>query len=135
MKFYTVLLFLLAGLLTILLLSRKDVDGTIVRAQGFLYQERGTDSISNLYTIKVINKTLKDIPLTLKLENTPGSIIEAEGQTIALKKEGQGKGSFFIVLPKNLISKRKTRLTVGLYDGEKRITSLHTNFMGPFSKN
>jgi cytochrome c oxidase accessory protein FixG len=134
MKFYTVLLILLAGLLTILLISRKDVDGTIVRAQGFLYQERGEDSISNLYTIKVINKTLKDIPLTLRLENMPGRIIEAEGQSIALKKEGQGKGSFFIVLPKKLISERKTRLTVGLYDGEKKITVLHTNFMGPFSK-
>jgi cytochrome c oxidase accessory protein FixG len=134
MKFYTVLLILLAGLLTILLISRKDVDGTIVRAQGFLYQERGEDSISNLYTIKVINKTLKDIPLTLRLENMPGRIIEAEGQSIALKKEGQGKGSFFIVLPKKLISERMTRLTVGLYDGEKKITALHTNFMGPFSK-
>ena len=131
MKFYTVLLVLLTGLLTILLLSRKDVDGTIIRAAGMLYQERGTDSVSNLYNIKVINKTLKDIPLTLRLENAPGRIIEAEGRNIDVKKEAQGKGSFFIVLPNNIIKERKTKLDIGLYEGDKRITLLKTNFMGP----
>jgi len=134
MKFYTAVLVVLAGLLTFLLVTRKNVDGTIVRAAGMLYQERGEDSLSNLYTIKVVNKTLLDIPLTLKLVNGPGRIIEAEGQTIQVKKEEQGKGSFFIVLPKNFIRSRKTPLKVGLYDGDKLITVLHTNFMGPFTK-
>ena len=131
MKFYSVLLILLSGLLGILLLSRKDVDGTVIRAAGMLYQERGADSISNLYNIKVINKTLKIIPLTLKLENAPGRIIEAEGRSIAVPEEGQGKGSFFIVLPNTMIKERKIKLYVGLYEGDKRITILSTNFMGP----
>jgi cytochrome c oxidase accessory protein FixG len=131
MKFYTVVLLLFSGLLAVLLLSRKDIDGTILRAGGMLYQERGEDSVSNLYNIKVINKTIKDIPLTLRLENTPGRIIEAEGRNIDVKKEAQGKGSFFIVLPNNFIKERKTKLNIGLYEGDKRITTLQTNFMGP----
>jgi len=131
MKFYTVLLILLTGLLTILLASRKDVDGTVIRAAGMLYQERGADSVSNLYNIKIINKTIKDIPLTLKLEGAPGRIIEAEGRSIAVPKEGQGKGSFFIVMPNSFIKERKLKLEVGLYSGEKKITTLATNFMGP----
>lgn len=134
MKFYSAVLVLLAGLLTVLLVTRKDISGTIMRAPGMLYQERGQDSISNLYTIKVINKTLYDIPLTLKLENKPGRIIEAEGDHILVKKEGQGKGSFFIVLPNNEISDRKTKLVIGLYNGDKKITEISTNFMGPFKK-
>src|SRR6266496_6052677 len=131
MKFYTVLLLLLTGLLTTLLLSRKDVDGTVIRAAGMLYQEHGADSVSNLYNIKIINKTIRDIPLTLKLEKAPGRIIEAEGRSIAVPKEGQGKGSFFIVLPDNIIKERKLKLQVGLYEGDKKITTLNTNFMGP----
>jgi len=134
MKFYSVLLIILAGLLSFLLITRKNVDGTIVRAAGILYQERGTDSISNLYTIKIINKTIHDVPLTLKLENEAGRIVEAEGQTIQVKREGQGKSSFFIILPKTAINKRKTNLKIGLYEGDQRITVLQTNFMGPFSK-
>lgn len=134
MKFYTFLLVLLAGLLTFLLTSRKDVDGTIVRAQGQLYQERGIDSLSNLYTIKVVNKTLKDIPVTLRLMGAPGRIVEAEGRNVLVKKEDLGKGSFFIVLPRNYITKRKLSLKIGLYEGDKLITVLNTNFMGPFTR-
>jgi len=131
MKFYTVLLALLSGLLTILLLSRKDVDGTVIRAAGMLYQERGTDSVSNLYNIKIINKTIQEIPLTLKLESARGRIIEAEGRSIIVPKEGQGKGSFFIVLPNQVIRERKIKIQIGLYEGDKKITTLSTNFMGP----
>jgi cytochrome c oxidase accessory protein FixG len=68
MKFYTVLLILLSGILTLLLISRKDIDGTIIRTKGMVYQERGTDSLTNLFNIKVINKTLNNIPVTLRLE-------------------------------------------------------------------
>jgi hypothetical protein len=131
MKFYTVLLVVLTGILTALLLSRRDVDGTILRAGGMLYQERGADSVSNLYNIKVINKTVHDVSLSLRLENIPGSIIEAEGRDILVKREGQGKGSFFIVLPRNIIETRKTKIRVGLYEGDNKITTLSTTFMGP----
>lgn len=134
MKFYTILLIVLTGVLTMLLISRKDVDGTIIRAGGMLYQERGKDSVSNLYNIKMINKTVTDIAISLKLENTPGRIIEAEGHDIIVKKEGQGTGSFFIVLPKNIIKDRKTKLSVGVYEADKKITTLNTTFMGPANR-
>ncbi|RYY14657.1 MAG: cytochrome c oxidase accessory protein CcoG, partial [Chitinophagaceae bacterium] len=134
MKLYTVLLVVLAGVLTILLLSQKDVSGTIVRAPGQLYQERGTDSLSNLYTIKVVNKTLKEIPLTLRIINAPGRIMEADGRDILVHKEDLGKGSFFIILPKTFITKRKLPLKIGLYEKDKLITEVTTNFMGPFTR-
>ncbi len=134
MKFYTILLVALTGLLTVILLSRKDVDGTIIRAGGMLYQERGTDSVSNLYTLQTINKTVNDIHLHLKLENMSGSVQEVSDKGIFVPSEGQGKTSFFIILPRNAIEQRKSKLKVGLYDGDKKITTLHTNFMGPVGR-
>jgi len=137
MKFYTIILIVLTGLLSALLLSRKDIDGTIVRTRGQLYQERGTDSISNLYNIKIINKTIKDIPVTLKLEGDIGKSGHVQligNSNILLKEEDQATGSFFIVLPRNVIEKRKLKLSIGLYEGDKKVTSISTNFMGPFSK-
>lgn len=131
MKFYSVLLIILTGLLTALLLSRKDVDGTIMRAGGMLYQERGLDSVSNLYNIKVINKSVHDLSLSLKLEDMAGNIINAEGKDIPVAREGQGKASFFIVLPRDIIESRKTKLKVGLYEGDNKLTTLNTTFMGP----
>ncbi len=134
MKFYTVLLLVLTGILATLLISRKEIDGTIERAAGQLYQERGVDSLSNLYSIKVVNKTIKDMRLSLKLLNIPGQI-ETVGQgKILVNKEDQGKASFFVVLPNKYIMDRKTKLEIGVFDEEKMITRLSTNFMGPFKK-
>jgi cytochrome c oxidase accessory protein FixG len=137
MKFYTTLLILLSGILTLLLLSRKDIDGTILRTKGLLYQERGEDSLTNLFNIKIINKTIKDIPVTLKLEGDAAIVgkIELVGATsIHLQKEDQATGSFFIVLPNSFIKERKMKMAIGLYDGNKRLTTLKTNFSGPFKR-
>ena len=137
MKFYTVLLILLSGILALLLISRKDIDGTIIRTKGMVYQERGTDSLSNLFNIKVINKTINNIPVTLRLEGDAGNAgkIELIGATdIHLKQEDQAAGSFFVVLPRKFVNSRKMKIRIGLYDGDKKITHLSTNFAGPFGK-
>lgn len=131
MKFYTVILIVLAGLLGFMLATRKDVDSTIMRTPGMLYQERGTDSVSNLYNIKISNKTINDIPLELKLEGMPGTIEIIGNHSIHVAKEGQGAGSFFVVLPTSAIKTRKTEIKVGLYGNGKKIDVISTNFLGP----
>lgn len=132
MKMYTVLLGILLSILAFLLFTRKDVDATIMRTPGQLFQERGTDSVSNLYNIKVANKTIHKVPLQLKLENANGSIeIIGSHHIIDVEKEGQGAGSFFVILPKNSIHERKSTLRIGLYEGDRRIDVIKTSFLGP----
>lgn len=134
MKLYTVVLTILLVVLGILLFTRKDVDATIMRTPGMLYQERGKDSISNLYNIKIANKTIKQVPLQLKLEGLNGRIeVIGEHKMIAVKEGGQGTGSFFVVLPANVIHTRKHPIRIGLYDGDKKIDVIKTNFLGPIS--
>jgi cytochrome c oxidase accessory protein FixG len=131
MKLYTVLIFVVLTILSVLLITRKDIDATIMRTPGILYQERGTDSISNLYNLKAVNKTLEDVPLTIKLENANG-LIETIGKPyINVVKEGLGSGSFFIILPKSAIKERSTHIVLGLYQGDKKIATAKTNFLGP----
>ncbi|MFT3826991.1 MAG: cytochrome c oxidase accessory protein CcoG [Chitinophagaceae bacterium] len=135
MKLYTVLLGVLVAMLSLLLITRKDVDTTIMRTPGMLYQERGTDSISNLYNIKVANKTIYKVPLQLKLEDAKGSIqVIGEHQAVMVQPEDQGSGSFFIILPKNILKQRKTTLRIGLYDGGRKIDVIKTNFLGPVAE-
>lgn len=131
MKLYTGLLSVLLVILAALLISRKEVDATIMRTPGMLYQERGTDSISNLYTIKVANKTIRQVPLRLRLEDAEGKVQIIGGVVITLRREEEGSGNFFIVLPKQSIRSRKTVLHIALYEGDKKIDVLRTNFLGP----
>lgn len=135
MKLYTILLGVLLAMLSILLATRKDVDATVMRTPGMLYQERGTDSVSNLYNIKIANKTIYKVPLQLKLEDVNGSIqVIGEHSIITVPQEGQGNGAFFIVLPRKVLQQRKTTLRIGLYDGNRKIDVLKTNFLGPISE-
>jgi cytochrome c oxidase accessory protein FixG len=131
MKYYTGLCGLVLVVLSAILFSRKDVDATVMRAPGLLFQERGTDSVSNLYNIKLANKTISEIPLTVKLEKANGKVEIIGKPTIHVEKEGQGSGSFFVVLPKKDIHNRKTELQLGLYEGNKKISVVKTSFLGP----
>jgi len=135
MKLYTSLSAVLIIILTFLLLSRKDVDATVMRTPGMLYQERGKDSVSNLYTIKVANKTLRNIPLRLRLEGQQGAVQAVGGEAITIKREEESGGNFFIILPRREIVTRKTRLRLGLYEGDKKIDEVSTNFLGPLPEN
>lgn len=130
MKFYTGLCALVLGVLSILLLSRKDIDVTVMRTPGILYQERGPDSLSNLYNIKLINKTVGPKKIFIRLKDGDGTVEVIGKPYIAVEKEGLGSGSFFIVLPKNRIHKRNTEIKMELYANNKLITTLRTNFLG-----
>jgi cytochrome c oxidase accessory protein FixG len=137
MKFYSLLLVLLSAILALLLISRKDIDGTIIRTKGLIYQERGADSLSNLFNIKVINKTLKEMPLTLRIEGEAGIVGKVElvgASAIHLHKEDQATGTFFVVLPRSFIKSRKLNIKIGLYSGENKVTELKINFTGPFKR-
>ncbi len=131
MKLYTGLCLLVLSILAVILFTRKDITATVMRTPGILFQERGTDSISNLYNIKVVNKTVHNIPLTVRVESVAGNIQMVGKAFVEVPKEGQGAGSFFILLPKKSITDRKTELKLGLYQGTKKITTVKTTFLGP----
>jgi ribosomal protein S28E/S33 len=50
-----------------------------------------------------------------------------------VKKEDESSGNFFVILPKTGIQKRKTKIRIGLYEGNRRIDVISTNFLGPVS--
>jgi cytochrome c oxidase accessory protein FixG len=132
MKMYTLLLIVLTGILTILLVTRNEFDATVMRSPGLLYQEMGKDSVSNLYNIKIANKTVRQMPVSIRLEGISGRIqIIGNNNSVNLKEEAIGSGSFFVILPKSSIKKPKSKIMLGLYDGDKKIESVKTNFLGP----
>lgn len=131
LRIYSLLLLMITGAIIYLLASRQPVSGTIIRTTGMLYQERGTDSISNLYRIKLVNKTVLPVSLQLKLEDTAGHIEVIGKPEIRVKAEGQGEGTFFIILSNDLIKKRKSVIQVGLYEKNRQIGVIKTTFLGP----
>ncbi len=130
MKAYSVVLLFLISLEVFLLSTRADYDATVLRAKGMLYQQQPNNQISNLYTIKLVNKTRDSMPVDLKIENMDARI-EVIGKSLGVKKEDISQGEFFVYLNKADIKSRKTKLVIGVYTHNKKIKTLKTNFLGP----
>ncbi len=130
MKAYSVILLLLIIAETVLLTTRSDIDATVLRASGQMYQEQPGNKISNLYTIKLINKTRETFPVSFKLEEAQGEV-KVVGKDIVVKPEAIAAGEFFIILDRKKIKQRKTKLYIGIYSGEKKIKQVKTNFFSP----
>jgi cytochrome c oxidase accessory protein FixG len=133
MKMYTGALLVLIGIETALLVTRTDYDATVLRAKGMLYQQREGGEISNLYTIKLVNKTRNNFPVELRLEDAKGRI-EVMGRPLEIKGEGVTQGQFFIYLPEQEIRQRKTKLRIGVYSAGQKIKSVKTTFFGPVTR-
>jgi len=135
MKAYTAVLLVLIGVETVLLTTRSDYDATILRAKGMLYQEQPNDQLSNLFTIKLVNKTREALPVELKVENFKDYKIQLIGKDIQVKPEAVTMGEFFVYLNKKDLLERKVKLEIGVYSHGKKIKTVKTNFLGPIKFN
>lgn len=129
---YSFVLTALVGFLVVLLATRKDIDTTILRTPGMLFQKQENNMISNLYNIRLINKTHNDIPVTLKLKSDQGTI-KMIGKQLVLHKESKTESEFFILLPREFIKDRKTILYVDVFSGDKKVQTVKTTFLGPIT--
>ena len=129
LKLYTLVLSLLLIFLGVLLITRADVAARILRTPGQTYQLLADNRISNLYNIKLVNKTRKNIHLDLKLENIKGEINQVG--MVDVPKESYFQTSFFITLKNEQLKTRKTKVKIGIYENGKRMDVLTAIFLGP----
>lgn len=134
MKAYSAVLTVLIGVILALIVLRSDVETTVLRTPGMLYQSRPDGRISNLYNYKVVNKTSRDMPIRFVLENVKGSI-ELVGKEIELQPAALAQGSLFIILDPSAMSGMKTRINIGVYAGERLLEEVSTTFVGPINTN
>ena len=127
---YAVVLLALIGLWLVLVFTRSDVEATMLRAPGSLFQMMPDGHLSNLYTVKVVNKTSREIPIELKLENMPGDL-QVMGGKIVVAPQKLAENSVLIGLDPALVKGGKVPLVIGVYSQGRKIETLNTGFIGP----
>nr|WP_309758862.1 cytochrome c oxidase accessory protein CcoG [Flavobacterium sp.] len=133
MKGYSAVLFILTGILIGLLFLRSDVEASVLRLPGQLFQHKG-DNISNIYTFKIINKTNNDFDdIHFKLVGINGSLKVVGKQELKVPRQGMNDGTLFIEINQNLLDSDKTKLRIEVYNGNKKIETTTTNFLSPRS--
>jgi cytochrome c oxidase accessory protein FixG len=129
---YSAVLIVLLGVFTFSITSRSPIEATILRAPGMLYQEPEPGKISNLYNIKLVNKTNQDLPVELKCLSHEGQITII-GNNINVKKQTVGESVFFLILDSKDITSDKNAVRFGVYSEGKLIEDITSTFVGPNS--
>nr|WP_297308341.1 cytochrome c oxidase accessory protein CcoG [uncultured Flavobacterium sp.] len=135
MKGYAAVLFILVGLLTGMLFLRSEVEAKILRLPGQLFEHKG-ENISNVYTYKIVNKTIHDYnDVSIRLIDPKGEIILVGNEKIKIEKEGVAQGTLFIEIPQAQLEGDKTKLHLEILNENVVIDKTTTNFLGPRSFN
>ena len=128
---YSAILLALGTLLAVLLLTRSDVEATLLRAPGALFQQMPDGRFSNLYTVRIVNKTSRAMPVELLLENPHGDLrVMGEGY-LAVAPQKTFEDSIIIELEPAAMHSGTTPLVLGVYSNGKKLQTLKTAFIGP----
>jgi cytochrome c oxidase accessory protein FixG len=131
MKGYTAVLGILITVFIGLLFLRNDVETTILRLPGQLFQHKG-DKISNVYTYKIVNKTIKDYDdIHFEIISHKGEIKKVGNQHFKVIKQGISEGTMFIEIKEIDLNSDKTKLQIGVFDGKNLLETTTTNFLAP----
>jgi len=131
MGMYSVLLAALVGLFLWLVLSRSPVETTFLRVSGSLYQTLPDGRIRNLFSVRMINKSHRPLPVEVRLENLPGSL-QLMGATNPVVPVGQYlQTSALVDLEASRLAGSTTALEIGIYSEGRRLERVSTQFSGP----
>jgi len=127
---YSSVLIILLIVQTVLFSMKKDLDVNILRTPGMLFQNQPDNKVSNMYNLKISNKTFDEMPVNFKLKDSEGEIKLIEHE-INLKPLEIHEGTILILIPKDKIKLTNTPLNIEVYSGDKIIDVVKTTFLGP----
>ena len=131
---YTAVLTILLGVFTGMLFLRNDVEATVLRLPGQLYERQENNFISNVFTYKIINKTTEEIKdVTLKLISHQGEVNLVGNQTLTVPKQGLTEGTLFIRINAAILKADKVKIKIGVFSGNELIETSKASFLGPRS--
>ena len=128
---YTVVLLVLGVVLAFLLFTRSDVADHAPARPGALFQKMPDGHFSNLYTVRVVNKTSRDMPDRAQAGERRGHVCRSWARPIVAPPQKSAETSVLIELDPAAMKPGTTPLVVGVYSQGRRLETLKTGFIGP----
>ncbi|SFR39749.1 cytochrome c oxidase accessory protein FixG [Robiginitalea myxolifaciens] len=136
MKGYAAVLTILTGLLVGMLFLRNELEANILRLPGQLYERKENNVISNVYTYKLVNKTVDPVEqVNFKLLSHKGTITMVSQDYFEVPAQDLAEGTLFIEINNAALTGDKDKLKIGVYSGDELIETTTTQFLAPRSYN
>ncbi|MCB0282941.1 MAG: cytochrome c oxidase accessory protein CcoG [Calditrichaeota bacterium] len=127
---YSAVLVGLIILLSTLLMLRSPVEATILRTPGTMFTVLPNGNISNLYTVKIINKTFDEMPLEFRLKDINGKLTLA-GSKMVVPPDGLAQSALIAELSPLVLESGRNDIRIELISGGKVLHTVKTGFMAP----
>ncbi len=133
-KAYMAVLLVLVTVVTTLLLNRADIDATVLRVPGQLYQHTEDGRIQNLYNVTMLNKTFEEVEVELRIKNIPDAeiLIVGGNNKITMAPNSTKELTMLVKLPPEAIKGAKTPIEFEIVKNGEVVATTTTNFLGPF---
>jgi len=133
LKGYTAVLVILIGVFLGMSFLRNDVEATVLRLPGQLYERKDNNMISNVYTFKLVNKTIDAIEnVHFELLSHTGTIALVTHKNFVVPKQGLAEGTLFIEINASALSGDKDTVKIGVYANDNELIETTTvAFLGP----
>lgn len=130
--FYTAVLAALLVVLTTLIITRSMFDATILRVPGQILQENKDGTISNLYRIKIVSKSMQTEPYHIRIVNKEAKIEYVGKHLDSLFTGAVSEETFFLKVPAEKIAKRKQQYTIQVMSGNQVVQTKEVSFIGQY---
>ena len=128
---YGAVLLVMICTLSYLLISRSEVQTTILRAGGTLYQLRDKEgTVSNLYNVELVNKASRAMDFEIEADD-PAVKIQYIVKDTHLDYGASLKLTFFVIMPQKNIQEYKSSVKFKLIAEGKVIDRFETTFIAP----
>jgi cytochrome c oxidase accessory protein FixG len=130
--YYSTALVALLIVLSSLIVSRSMFDATILRVPGQTLQENKDGTVSNLYRIMIVSKSMRTQPYDIAIQPKEASISFVGKHLDSLHSGIATEETFFIKVPVTAIKKRKNTFKILIMSGTQIVQTKEVTFLGEY---
>lgn len=128
---YSGVLVLILLLFSFLLMTRSEVQATIVKARGSLYSVSETDMVKNIFNIKVSNKTYEEHEIEIKLGAPWQGVITYVGPEPTVLPESSSDGIFTLEIARDDLPKKSMKVPLEIWSKDELVDEVEVKFLRP----
>lgn len=128
-KAYIFILSLFLLLFSFLIADRNEIKTLVLRTRGTLFQKIDNKTYSNIYDIRIFNRTSKKLPIEIKIIGNKGDIKMIGNPLIQLEPYKQIETKFMILMNVSDLNDSEINLEIGVYNNEQLIETISTTFI------
>jgi len=128
---YSGVLLVILLLFGFLLMTRSEVQATIVKARGSLYSVSETDMVKNIFNIKVSNKTYDTHEIEIKIGAPWQGIITYVGPEPIVPPESSADGIFTLEIARDALPKKSMKIPLEIWSEDELVDEVEVKFLRP----